>query len=114
MNESDGGLRAGVDAGGGAAAARREPTPRSYAAIALATLALTAAELLLALSGAPGGRILLVPLMLANFLAAAAFYQGLWFDPPVYRTVFGAGLFFGLLTCLSLVLLLGLGTVAQP
>lgn len=92
----------------------REPTLRGYAACAALTLALTAAEMLLVFGGARTARVLLPPLMLANFGAAAAFYQGLWFDRPLHRAIFTAGLFFGLLTFSALAVLLRLGSLARP
>jgi|GEM_PF-1758458 hypothetical protein len=88
----------------------RDPV-KVFVGAAVATFLVTAVELLLALLAFPGTRPALVLLMVANFALGALFYQGLWYDRPLYRALFGLGFLFGVVATLGIAFLLGLGRI---
>jgi hypothetical protein len=100
-----------VDAGSVPA---KRPATTGYLVTGAVTFAIAALELLLVYMGAPGAKQALVPLLAADFVVAALFYQGLWYERPMYKVIMAIGVFFGLFTFLGLVLMLGLGTLVRP
>ncbi len=57
---------------------------------------------------------LIVALLAANFTLAALYYQGLQYEDGVSKLTFGVGVALGLLTAVSLVILLPLGLDIRP